>query len=503
MINRVSHIFVLSAIALTIATSTALSEGVVEVQHLFSIDEHISAPSLLDVSDNHLSVFDPFQKRLTQFTAEGIYSESLYLTEKISSIMRLADGTYFLTDPGSGVVWKLEPGDGTLTIVTELSAISKPIDCMKLPSGMAILDASGSLFIMDGSGVVTGKIDIVDNGGERIGYASCAAFDPVTNSFFILELTSSKIWQIAADGEFIRIIAAFGGGEGEITRGGDIACIDNAVLVSDRYQGRIAVFATDGRFLKNLKLDSTATGRLSVPSGLGVDQSGIFYIASTESGTVHAYTISVEYSSSINLTAYPILPEPFDTLSPEGVVFTANYYGPDSVEAIFDFELYRAGDASEIISETSVVASVDSLSNGSGAKVARWKPDISLESDSAYWWRTRVRWNDLSGEWSAMRLFYTSSLPGRYALSQNYPNPFNPSTTIAFEVPRDMQVRLEVLNILGQKVATLVDRVVAKGEHSVVWNGATDAGHAVATGPYFYRLIADDFVKSRKMVVIK
>ncbi|UCE24988.1 MAG: M20/M25/M40 family metallo-hydrolase [Candidatus Zixiibacteriota bacterium] len=89
-------------------------------------------------------------------------------------------------------------------------------------------------------------------------------------------------------------------------------------------------------------------------------------------------------------------------------------------------------------------------------------------------------------------------LPGSFALSQNYPNPFNPGTEIDFDVPRPGHVKLEIFNIIGQRVIALVDRPMPAGSYSVSWDGA-----GVASGIYLYRLTAGDFVMSKKMMLIR
>lgn len=90
------------------------------------------------------------------------------------------------------------------------------------------------------------------------------------------------------------------------------------------------------------------------------------------------------------------------------------------------------------------------------------------------------------------------AMPATVRLEGNYPNPFNPCTSIEFALPEAVKVRLEVFNIRGQKVATLVDGHLNAGEHSVLWD-ASDA----ASGVYLYRLTAGDFVEARKMMLLK
>jgi hypothetical protein len=83
-------------------------------------------------------------------------------------------------------------------------------------------------------------------------------------------------------------------------------------------------------------------------------------------------------------------------------------------------------------------------------------------------------------------------------LAQNYPNPFNPTTTIEYALPRPSNVRLEVLDVLGQRVATLVVGEQAAGNHQVVF----DAGR-LASGVYLYRLQSGGFVQVRRLMVLR
>jgi len=95
------------------------------------------------------------------------------------------------------------------------------------------------------------------------------------------------------------------------------------------------------------------------------------------------------------------------------------------------------------------------------------------------------------------------STPKVTALKSNYPNPFNPATTIAFDVACEGRVVLNVYNIKGQRVTTLVDDVRSAGSHKVVWNGVDDAGRAVSSGIYFYRMQTEGYTSVKKMLLMK
>jgi len=85
----------------------------------------------------------------------------------------------------------------------------------------------------------------------------------------------------------------------------------------------------------------------------------------------------------------------------------------------------------------------------------------------------------------------------------NYPNPFNPTTTIAFEMAREGQVTIDVFNIKGQKVKTLVNGVFKVGRQDVVWNGDDANGRSVSSGVYFYRLDSGNYTLTKKMLLMK
>ncbi len=91
-----------------------------------------------------------------------------------------------------------------------------------------------------------------------------------------------------------------------------------------------------------------------------------------------------------------------------------------------------------------------------------------------------------------------SQTPSEFELSQNFPNPFNPATQIGYTLPRDGHVKLEIYNLLGQRVATLVDEYQGAGEKTVNWESKD-----FASGIYFYQLSAGDFTATRKMVLTK
>jgi hypothetical protein len=88
--------------------------------------------------------------------------------------------------------------------------------------------------------------------------------------------------------------------------------------------------------------------------------------------------------------------------------------------------------------------------------------------------------------------------PTAFALKQNYPDPFNPTTTIEFALAEARHVELAIYDVMGRRVATLVDGALSAGGHRVRWQ----ADH-LSTGAYFYRIVAGDFVDVKQMLLVR
>jgi len=112
--------------------------------------------------------------------------------------------------------------------------------------------------------------------------------------------------------------------------------------------------------------------------------------------------------------------------------------------------------------------------------------------------------NPVAVSTSAMGIDGNETIPDEFALNQNYPNPFNPSTQISFDVPQGGEhIMLNIYNILGQNVSTLVNGVINPGTYTMEWNATDEAGNPVASGIYFYELRSSSFTARKKMLLIR
>lgn len=132
-----------------------------------------------------------------------------------------------------------------------------------------------------------------------------------------------------------------------------------------------------------------------------------------------------------------------------------------------------------------------------------------LSNNKSYFWRVRSKnsegnysYNSGIGMFKVLDVASSVKeqelLPENFGLNQNYPNPFNPSTTISYQLPVNTHVSLKVFDMLGNEIATLINEVNPAGYHSVTFNAVN-----FSSGVYFYQLRADDFVSTKKLILMK
>ncbi len=135
------------------------------------------------------------------------------------------------------------------------------------------------------------------------------------------------------------------------------------------------------------------------------------------------------------------------------------------------------------------------IPDGSNGAIITWRDDRKLGTNDIY----AMRFNSVCESYYAD----ADEVPIRFTLNQNVPNPFNPTTIIRFCLSRATHVNLTVYNVKGELIATILDMHMTEGPKEVKWDATDERGRSVASGIYFYRLIADDFVQTRKMVLLK
>lgn len=180
-----------------------------------------------------------------------------------------------------------------------------------------------------------------------------------------------------------------------------------------------------------------------------------------------------------------------------GEVFSANSHG-----SVFEA---RQGDGGELRIISSRIGK-DWAADGDASLAELWFKVTDGDVDDAIELAEGLL---LNREYQPARVSWNGSLadlllPAQMELDQNYPNPFNPSTSIPFALPSTHgDIRLEIYNVIGQKVRTLMAGPLNSGFHTVVWNGMDDAGRSVGAGLYISILEAGEFTQTRKMLLLK
>ncbi len=251
--------------------------------------------------------------------------------------------------------------------------------------------------------------------------------------------------------------------------------------------------ATDSTFATGVaKNDSTVIDTFRVVSDL--PQSTRYFwrtrARGQNGGSIYSPTWSFRTTGPIPSAVQLISPPPGIEVASDSVGFVWNqpaplpdrYWFEIAIDSLFQFEAIDS-------SLTDTMTAVTQLLN-----------------NHRYWWR--VRGGNLNGwgTFSEVRSFSVTvtgvesgrELPREFQLFQNYPNPFNPSTTITYALPRGTYIRLDVFNVLGEKIATLVDGQEGAGIHAV-----TFAAGSVGSGVYFYRMIVDGHIIEKKMMLTK
>ncbi|MBW6515047.1 MAG: T9SS type A sorting domain-containing protein [Candidatus Cloacimonetes bacterium] len=134
--------------------------------------------------------------------------------------------------------------------------------------------------------------------------------------------------------------------------------------------------------------------------------------------------------------------------------------------------------------------------------------DCGLEPDLPYTYFVTAIYNEGESDPSEMVEVYVTSvgedtITYHTRLNRNYPNPFNPETTISFFIAEPGYTKIEVFNLTGQKITTLVDSFLEAGEHSIIWDGRNYNSEIVSSGIYMYRMIQGNYSTTKKMLLMK
>ncbi|UCC78642.1 MAG: T9SS type A sorting domain-containing protein [Candidatus Zixiibacteriota bacterium] len=479
-----------------------------EADYVGSISESLFAPTGLVIDEDRLAVLEPYKRQISLYTPDGRATVRIDIEGDASGLTRISENDYLFCDRDRKEIVRVNIVNGEQDrYFISGSNLSDPVDVESGSQRYYILDAgSKEIIILDSGGRLLNRFSLIDSTGEEITFPSNFVYNETKSAFYLFDQTSSRIWVFSYSGDFLNSFGAFGSSEGEISRGGDIACDpDGNIYIADRFQGRIAVFDPGGEFISNINLADFGQPDLLLPTGIDIDEQGFVYVSSTEGRSIHILYVHPESSPRRVITALQAYPADDDTVEAEDLELVAYIESnPDGYDITgLDFQIFAGNDTSEIVDENiNVAPEIESIENVETI-VSRWLLENSIEDKSSYQWRVRARSDDIAGEWSSLQKFHTLSLPRVFALHQNYPNPFNPVTHIAFETPIQSDVAVTIYNTLGQIVKSFAFTQLSPGKHDLIWDGRSEDGDEVASGIYFYRMTSNTFNKTRKMALLK
>jgi hypothetical protein len=258
---------------------------------------------------------------------------------------------------------------------------------------------------------------------------------------------------------------------------------------------------------------------------------GLMTHGSAEDACVTCHmTMGYNASSPLNRSHSMIMADTAGVPTATGLAACAPCHGTitsyDGIKAYYDFD--RNGKIDGVQTEIAgLLAQLKArLPKDATGEVISMKKDFDTTATYAnkknvgdiynYWFFKEDRSLGVHNPKYALRLLYKAlgwtplwvkdvpgSLPTDFALNQNYPNPFNPSTVIRFSLPTEQQVKLDVYDMSGALVKTVLNEAVRAGNKEVTWDGTNGSGAKVASGVYLYRLQAGSFTSVKKMIMLK
>jgi hypothetical protein len=481
--------------------------GGVEVFYVGAVRGGLSAPTSLDASADQIAALQPYSGQILVLTPGGIITRRIDVAGETHGLARLSASVYLYCDRERGRVMAVDLTDGRQWEF--LGFLADPADIVVSGSECHVLESGARRIVTtDIQGNVTARLALAAATDPPLGAPAALAYDALRDAFHVFDQPNSRVHVFARTGSHLGSYCSFGAEGGTVTRGGALVCdADGYVYIVDRYQGRIAVFDPEWRFVIDVETGALAGERLIVPTGIAVDVEGTIYVASTEDNCIHVFYLDKTADPAGTLSASPLYPTSSGAVPADDATLAtrliAAVKGGSTLEA--DFRIFDADGPATVLAEAFGVAAVDVGRDDQGRLVgtATWRPGDVLKPGAEYRWQARARAEGRVGIWSDPVSFSTQAPAVRYNLEANYPNPFNPRTTIAFTVPAVGWAELEVFDLKGSRVWSENFRNLSAGRHTVTWEGVDHAGTAVASGVYFYRLRSEGFEQTRKMVLVK
>ena len=493
-----------SGSALAIALALHGAADAADPVYVGSIREGLTAPMSLAVDGDRIVVLEPYTRQIAVYSADGFVQQRLDIDARARGVARLGPTVYLFCDRGRAAVRAVDVAQSTTRVF--LDGAGDPVDVAVEGGRCYVLDARSRIIVTDAAGAVQGTVPLALPDGSGLASPSSFVRDAARGRFHVLDQVTCTVTSFATDGTYLGAFCSFGSEDGQVTRGGEIACDEEGrVYVCDRFQGRVAVFEASGDFLCNIDPLELGAEPLVVPTGIAVDANGLVYVASLESRGIQLFY--VDSAAAGPLSAHPFHPADWagvdcgdDLRLVAGITSPAG--APAPVGA--DFRLLQGDDAVVMLAEATNLPVVPAAGAvGADSLVAEWRPELECVDGAVYAWQVRARSDAGVGPWSSLRWFQVHPTSVTLHLGRNFPNPFRARTAIPFQAPAGADVRLQVFDLHGRVVWTRVQADLPGGYNEITWDGCDAGGERVAAGVFFYRLTSGAFTATRKLVLLR
>ncbi len=277
----------------------------------------------------------------------------------------------------------------------------------------------------------------------------------------------------------------------------------NASTGATTYQLQVSKSAGFGTLMFD---DSTIATTSKLVGSLGNDTTYYWRVRAKNAAGWSSYSITWNFTTIVAAPSAPVLLAPTDASTGISVTPTLSW-NASAGATTYQLQVSKSAGFGTLVFDDSTITTTSKLVG-------------LLGNDTTYYWRVRAKNSTGSSAYSSVWSFTTQSatsiqhtgndIPREYRLGQNYPNPFNPSTTITIELPEEATVTLEIYDMLGRKVRTLLDADKSAGYYNTVWDAKDDMGREVSSGIYIYHFkatsasdVVKSFIKSGKLVLTK
>ena len=290
--------------------------------------------------------------------------------------------------------------------------------------------------------------------------------------------------------------------------------------------GRVYIAFEQSQFDTDGAMDSMRTEMYTIQRMDGEHWVGLTSVGAYNAGVyvVEVTTLADSTSESDGLTAYRVLAHmdegnfisevafgySVDNIAPEMVVGLTGNYIDDIMMLSWDHS--QANDMSHYniyySTEADFSPNEENLVGSHSENNFNHEMDM-INSGDHFYIVSAVDVHENHGEYSevltitVLDVDVNLGLPNVFAIHQNYPNPFNPTTKINYDLPEDALVSINVFDLMGRSIKTLVSEKISAGFNSTLWDATNDYGESVSAGMYIYTIQAGDFKQTKKMLLLK